>query len=132
MHSQVQRNESTTTDKLKHIGHSDKLKHVGNKRFKTLKGFLSILRVLIFESKVDRAIPNLAAAPEAPKTRPRDSVRAASIACFSSSAILCRSSQWFVGDARNGCRDIQLSSTEKLSLSETMTERSITFCSSRM
>src|ERR1700759_117223 len=87
--------------------------------FETLKRFLSILRVLIFESKVDRAIPNLAAAPEGPKTRPRDSVRAASIACFSSSAILCRSSHWFVGDARNGCRDIQLSSTEKLSLSET-------------
>src|SRR4051812_19242467 len=100
--------------------------------FETLKRFLSILRVLIFESKVDRAIPNLAAAPEGPKTCPRDSVRAASIACFSSSATLCRSSRWLVSDVRNGCRDSQLSSTAKLSLSETMTERSITFCSSRM
>src|SRR6266446_517790 len=100
--------------------------------FETLKRFLSILRVLIFDSKVDRAIPSLAAAPEGPKTRPRDSVRAASIACFSSAATLCRSSRWLVGDVPNGCRESQLSSTEKPSVSQTMTERSITLRSSRM
>src|SRR5258705_5234655 len=91
-----------------------------------------ILRVVIFDSKVDRAIPNLAAAPDGPKTLPRDSVRAASIACFSSAATLCRSSRWLVGDVRNGCRESQLLSTEKLSVSQTMIERAITLRSSRM
>ena len=32
-----------------------------------MKRFLSILSVLIFDSKVDRAIPSFAAAPEGPK-----------------------------------------------------------------
>src|SRR5882724_7837362 len=39
-----------------------------------LKRFLSIFSVLIFNSKLDRARPILAAAPVGPKTRPRDSV----------------------------------------------------------
>jgi hypothetical protein len=55
-----------------------------------LKRFLSIFRVLIFDSKIDRTIPSLTAAPDGPKTRPPDSVRAASIACLSSAATLCR------------------------------------------
>jgi len=38
------------------------------------KRFLSIFSVLIFNSKVDRAMPILAAAPVGPKTRTRDSV----------------------------------------------------------
>src|SRR6266536_459587 len=76
-----------------------------------LKRFLSILRVLIFDSNVDRAIPSLAAAPDGPKTRPRDSVRAASIACFSSAVTLCLSSGWLVGDVRNGWCESQFSST---------------------
>ena len=36
-----------------------------------LNRFLSILSALIFDSSVDRGMPNLAAAPVGPNTRPR-------------------------------------------------------------
>ena len=42
-----------------------------------LKLFLLILSDRIFDSRVDRAIPSLAAAPEGPNTRPWHSRRAA-------------------------------------------------------
>ena len=48
-----------------------------------LKRFLSIFSDRIFDSSVDRGMPNLAAAPVAPNTRPRLSFRAASIMLFS-------------------------------------------------
>ena len=53
-----------------------------------LKWFLSIFSDLIFDSSVDRATPNLAAAPVGPNTRPRLSFRATSIMLFSWSSSL--------------------------------------------
>ena len=50
-----------------------------------LKRFLSILRERIFDSRVDRGIPNLAAAPDGPDTRPVLSRRAASIILYGGS-----------------------------------------------
>jgi hypothetical protein len=44
-----------------------------------LKRFLSIFRDLIFDSRVDRGMPNFAAAPVGPNTRPRLAFRASSI-----------------------------------------------------
>src|SRR6516164_1875467 len=82
----------------------------------TLKRFLSIFSDLIFESSVDPEIPSLTAAPEGPDTLPPLSKRAASLFC----------------SVAMGCRESQLSSTEKFSVSETITDRSITFCNSRM
>ena len=48
-----------------------------------LKRFLSILSDLIFDSRVDRGMPSLVAAPNGPNTRPAHSFKAASIICFS-------------------------------------------------
>ena len=48
-----------------------------------LKRFLSIFSERIFDSSVDRGMPNLAAAPVGPKTCPRLSFKAASIIFFS-------------------------------------------------
>src|SRR6202012_3554935 len=48
-----------------------------------LKRFLSILSTLIFDSSVDRGIPNLAAAPDGPNTRPQLVFRASSMMFFS-------------------------------------------------
>src|SRR5947208_15925842 len=102
---------------------------------KVLKRFLSIFSDLIFDSSVDRGMPNLAAAPVGPNTRPRLASRASSIMFFSCSSSLRGSSIGFFGFAvRNacGCCGNQLSSIEKVSVSQRITERSMTFCSSRM
>src|SRR5580704_18105028 len=48
-----------------------------------LKRFLLILSDRIFDSSVDRGIPNFTAAPAGPDTRPPVSFRAASIMFFS-------------------------------------------------
>src|SRR5258708_5964484 len=48
-----------------------------------LKRFLLILSDRILDSRVDRAMPSLVAAPEGPKTRPALSRKAASIVSFS-------------------------------------------------
>src|SRR5260221_12592778 len=48
-----------------------------------VKRFLSIFSDRIFDSRVDRGIPNLTAAPLGPDTRPRVSFSAASIMSFS-------------------------------------------------
>ncbi len=53
-----------------------------------LKRFLSILRERIFDSRVDRGTPNLAAAPDGPDTRPVLSRRAASIILYGGSVKL--------------------------------------------
>src|SRR6266403_2219337 len=42
------------------------------------------------------------------------------------------SSSWVFGLLARGCRENQLSSTEKFSVSHTITDRSMTFCNSRM
>src|ERR1700686_928037 len=95
-----------------------------------LKRFLLILSDRIFDSNVDRGMPNLAAAPLGPKIRPRLSFRAASIISFSCARSLPGSSIWFFGSVRDGCFGNQLSSIEKISVSQSMTELSMTFCSS--
>src|SRR5258707_15598212 len=97
-----------------------------------LKRFLLIWSDLIFVSRVDPGIPSLAAAPDGPDTRPPLSRRAASIICFSWAASFWESSSWLVGPPAMGFRESQLSSTEKFSVSQTMTERSMTFCNSRI
>src|SRR5580704_444593 len=97
-----------------------------------LKRFLLMFSDRIFSSSVDRAIPSLAAAPDGPNTRPWLSRRASSIISFSLAASFSDRyglprdlSSW-------GCCDSQLSSTEKVSVSLTITDRSMTFCNSRM
>src|ERR1700720_818964 len=97
-----------------------------------LKRFLLILSDLIFVSRVDPGIPSLAAAPDGPDTRPPLSYRAPSIISFSWAASFRGSSGWPFGSVARGCRESQLSSTEKFSVSHTITDRSMTFCNSRM
>src|ERR1700674_2896309 len=93
-----------------------------------LKRFLLIFSDLIFESSVVPGIPSLAAAPDGPNTRPLVSRSAASIISFSWVASFSEKSNCTFGSVAEGRRESQLSSTEKVSVSHTMTERSITFC----
>src|SRR6202040_2529815 len=79
-----------------------------------LKRFLSIFSDRIFDSRVDRGIPNLTAAPVGPNIRPRLSFKAASIISFSCARSLPGSSAWFLGSVRGGCFGNQLSSIEKI------------------
>src|SRR5580658_6224544 len=97
-----------------------------------LKRFLSIFSDLIFDSRVDPGIPSLAAAPAEPDTRPPHSRRAASISSFSFETGILDNCGWPCCCCARGCRESQLLSTEKVSVSLTMTERSTTFCSSRI
>src|SRR5882762_7215029 len=97
-----------------------------------LKRFLSIFSDLIFDSRVDPGIPSLAAAPDGPDTRPPLSRRAASMISFSSAAGLRDSPRALLGAAACGCHESQLLSTERFSVSQTITDRSMTFCNSRM
>src|SRR5260370_2284862 len=92
-----------------------------------LKRFLSIFSDLIFVSRVDRGIPSLEAAPDGPYTRPPLSRKAASMISFSLAAGFRASSSWVFGSLARGCRESQLSSTEKFSLSHTITDPSLTF-----
>src|SRR5258708_4371212 len=97
-----------------------------------LKRFLSIFRDLIFDSRVDPGIPSLTAAPANRDTRPADSRKASSISSFSVEAsLLDNPGRLYLGCVR-GCRESQLSSTEKVSVSLTITDRSTTFWSSRI
>ena len=95
-----------------------------------LNSFLSIFSDLIFDSKVDPGIPSLAAAPDAPDTRPLHSRRAASTISFSFAASCCGSSSG-TGSGPRGLRESQLSSTENVSRSATINERSMTFSKNR-
>src|SRR6202035_1530791 len=101
-----------------------------------LKRFLSILSDLIFESRVEPGMPSLIAAPEGPDTLPPLSTGAHSIISFSRVASFRDSSNWLFGSSfgylATGCRDSQLSSTVKYSVSHTIADRSMTFCSSRI
>src|ERR1700737_5348821 len=97
-----------------------------------LKRFLLIFSDLIFAPRVDPGSPSLAAAPDGPDTRPRLSRRAASIISFSWAASFRDSSSWLFGSLPKGFRESQLSSTEKFSVSHTITDRSMTFCNSRI
>src|SRR5260370_11645946 len=97
-----------------------------------LKLFLSIFSDLIFVSRVDPGMPSLAAAPDGPDTRPPLSRRATSIISFSWAASFRDSSSGLFCSLARGCRESQLSSTEKFSLSHTITDRSLPFCNPRM
>ena len=99
-----------------------------------LKRCLSIFSDRIFDSRVDRGIPKLTAAPVGPDMRPRVSFSAASIMSFSCTRSLRGSSTTCCFDSGvrgDGCVN-QFSSIEKISVSQSITERSMTFCSSRM
>jgi len=61
-------------------------------------------------------MPNLAAAPVGPNTRPRLSLRAASIMSFSCARSLRGSSRWSFASVRSGCCGDQPSSIEKTSV----------------
>jgi len=95
-----------------------------------LKLYLLMFIDRIFDSKVDGGIPSKAAAPDGPDTRPRASARAESIILRSSVADLRK--DWREGLQWSGCPDKQHFLTERLPFWWTTTERSITFCSSRM
>src|SRR5580692_6472817 len=97
-----------------------------------LKRFLLMLSDRIFDSSVDRAIPSLAAAPDGPNIRPWDSRRASSIISLSVAATFSERNGVCPDLVSSGRWDSQLSSTVKVSVSHTMTDRSMTFCSSRM
>src|SRR5260370_41150099 len=97
-----------------------------------LKRCLLIFSDLIFDSRVDPGMPSLAAAPDGPATRPSLSRRAASMISFSWATGLRDRSSWLFGPVARVCRESQLPSTEKFSVSHTITDRSMTFCNSRM
>src|SRR5258705_7660433 len=88
-------------------------------------------RVLIFDSNVEAGMPSFAAAPELPDTRPFASARAASIISRSWSRILLLREVLGPLEA-GGCPANQLLSTAKTPDSLRITDRSITFWSSRM
>src|SRR5580704_17507735 len=82
--------------------------------------------------RVNKLAQSLAAAPAKPDTRPPHSRRAVSISSFSVETGILDNCGWLCSGCARGCRESQLLSTEKVSVSLTMTERSITFCSSRI
>ena len=84
-------------------------------------------------SSVDGGTPSFAAAPELPATRPRHSASAASMISRSPRASPGRRAGAATrGRGGTGCVDSQAGSTAKTSPELTITDRSITFCSSRM
>src|SRR5215469_176957 len=96
-----------------------------------LKRFLLGLSERIFDSSVDRGMPSLAAAPDGPNTRPLLTRKAASIISFCSAARFRERSRGLLATPR-GCRESQLSSTEKVSVSDRTTDRSMMFWSPRI
>src|SRR5262249_31682825 len=89
-----------------------------------------IFSVRILYSRVDAGRPSLAAAPDRPDTFPLASASAPSI-ISRSRATSASSSGRIGGCAAAISRDSQFSSTTSVSVSHTMTARSITFWSSR-
>src|SRR5258708_8131046 len=85
-----------------------------------------------FDWSVERAGPNLTAAPDGPKTRAWLSRKASSITSFSVAASICEKCNLHPRLVSRGCCDSQLLSTDKFSVSHTITDRSMTFCNSRM
>src|SRR6202163_3416681 len=92
------------------------------------KRLLLIFSVRIFDSSVERGIPSRAAAPEGPNTRPPVARSASSMSAFS-----CEASVLDIPSrlSTEGRADNQLSSTVNSSVSDTITDRSITLCNSR-
>ena len=89
---------------------------------------LLIFSARIFDSSVERGVPSRAAAPDGPNTRPPVARTASSMSAFS-----CEASAPDIPSRLStaGRVDIQLSSTVNSSVSDTITDRSMTFCSSR-
>src|SRR4029077_5861456 len=104
--------------------------HERQERFgvRVRKRLLLILNARIFDSSVERGIPSRAAAPEGPNTRPSLARSASSM-----SSLSCEASAPTIPSrlSRAGRVDTQLSSTVNSSVSDTITDRSITFCNSR-
>src|SRR5262249_52355657 len=96
-----------------------------------LKRRLSILSVLIFDSSVDAGTPSRVAAPKGPDTRPLLSLRAVSMASllWATSVPLVRVGTGGLTGARP---ESQRGSIDSRSESHRITERSTTFCSSRI
>src|SRR6185295_3954858 len=92
------------------------------------KRLLLIFNVRIFDSSVERGIPSRAAAPVGPNTRPPVARNASSMSDFSCDASALDMPRRL---STAGCVETQLSSTVNSSVSETITDRSITFCNSR-
>src|SRR5262249_40423452 len=97
-----------------------------------LKRRLSIFSALILDSSVDDGTPSRAAAPNGPATRPLLSASAASMACFSRVASVLIGGAATVGGVELRRPESHRSSIESVSESDTITARSMTFCSSRM
>src|SRR5687767_1346686 len=93
--------------------------------------YLLIFNDRIFDSSVEAGIPSFAAAPWGPETRPPVAARADSISSFSCTAGFLVEGLPF-GRGNEDSELSQLGSTENSSDSQTITDRSITFCSSRM
>src|SRR6185295_7079933 len=92
-----------------------------------LKRFLLMLSDRIFDSRVDRAIPSLAAAPDGPNIRPWDSRRASSMISLSVAATFSERKGLSPDLESSGRWDSQLSSTVNISVSHTIIDRSMTF-----
>src|SRR5258706_10464613 len=96
-----------------------------------LKRSFLILRFLILESSVEGGIPSATAAPDGPAIRPLLFANTSSMISLSRFCNLV--DRDFAEVLSRGGRLIsQLSSTLKTSPSHTITDRSTTFCSSRM
>ena len=94
---------------------------------------LSIFNALMRWSSVDGGTRSFAAAPDDPPTRPRQSASAASMISRSLRAAPCGGANAStLGRGRTDCFGNHDSSTANTSLELRITDRSITFCSSRM
>src|SRR5271170_6540120 len=92
-----------------------------------------MFRVRILDSKVEAGMPSCAAAPAGPETRPWASAKAASMIVFSSSAEGLPKERDECPLGRIDDEGVsQPGSTEKISASQITTERSMTFCNSRI
>src|SRR5258706_1152880 len=89
---------------------------------------LWMFNVRIFDSSVERGIRSRAAAPDGPNTRPPVARSASSMSTFSCDASVLDMPRRL---STAGFVDNQLSSTVNSSVSDTITDRSMTFCNSR-
>src|ERR1044071_851874 len=95
-----------------------------------LKRNLLIFKALILDSRVDDGMLSWAAAPRGPEMRPAVAARTDSMASRSCAGdILVTGLSWRRG---RESKESQLGSTEKTLVSQRITDRSITFCSSRI
>src|SRR5271163_1594785 len=101
-----------------------------NRSHDRLKRYLLILSERILDSSVEAGMPSRTAAPDGPEMRPSAASSADSINSFSCPGAFRPKGS--VARREPASEISQLGSTENGSDSQTMTERSITFWSSRM